>query len=167
MDFFIFQNFIVNKMTVPGPVPIPIPTIDKSNWNRVSFINLSQKEEENDIPPIIIENIQNKLLIKNIEKRMFEIEQCYSNPQVLTIEGYNLIKNTNEQHWKSRIYNLFCDAKLPHYWILDIWKNPLNKPNEIPNIVYIQCITFRAKMYIKSVLTDFFLYQNTNINIYD
>jgi hypothetical protein len=41
------------------------------------------------------------------------------------------------------------------------------KRNEIPNIVYIQCITFRAKMYIKSVLTDFFLYQNTNINIYD
>jgi len=83
----------------------------------------TREEEENSVPIKMIENIQNKLLIKKIKHRMFNIEQCYFNPQILTICGYDQIRSTPGQHWKSRIYTLFCDAYLPHYWILDIWKS--------------------------------------------
>jgi len=124
-------------------------------------------EEENNIPIDMIQNIQNSILIKNIERRLFNIEQCYFNPPTLTLQGYEQLRNTPGQHWKARIYTLFCDAYLPHYWILDIWKNPLDDPEECPNTVYIQCITFRAKMFIKNTLTHFFSFQNTSINVHD
>jgi len=122
---------------------------------------------EEVIPCERIETIQNQLLIKNIEKRLYTIEVCYYNPQVLTIIGYHLLPSSPGQHWKSKIYKLFSDVHLPHYWILDIWIHPSQSSNEIPNTVYVQCITFRAKMFVKSTLTHFFSIQNANINVYD
>lgn len=132
-------------------------------------INQTEREipEELSIPAEMIENIQNKLLIKSIQQRMFNIEQCYFNPQTLTIENYNQLRNTPGEHWKSRMYILFCDTYLPHYWILDIWKSPSQDPNEIPHTVYLQLISFRAKMFVKSTLTHFLSYQNASINVYD
>ena len=125
-------------------------------------------EDVNNIPSQHFQHIQNKLLITRIERRMFKIEQCYFNPQTLTIIGYNQLRNIPGQHWKSKIYTLFNDAYLPHYWVLDIWASPSHKPqNEIPVVVYIQLITFQAKMFVKSTLTEFFSYQNSNINIID
>ena len=124
-------------------------------------------EDENIIPVEMVENIQNKLLINSIQHRLFNIEQCYFNPQVLTIEGYKQLRCTPGQHWKSRMYTLFCDAYLPHYWILDIWKSRLDNTDEVPNTVFVQFITLQAKMFVKNTLTDFFSTQNTNINVYD
>jgi hypothetical protein len=124
-------------------------------------------EDENIIPVEMVENIQNKLLLNSIQHCLFNIEQCYFNPQVLTIEGYKQLRCTPGQHWKSRMYTLFCDAYLPHYWILDIWKSRLDNTDEVPNTVFVQFITFQAKMFVKNTLTDFFSTQNTNINVYD
>jgi hypothetical protein len=133
----------------------------------VEPVHETREEEENSITTKMIENIQNKLLIKKIKHRMFNIEQCYFNPQILTIWGYDQIRSTPGQHWKSRIYTLFCDAYLPHYWILDIWKSRVHNTDEIPNTVYVQMITFQAKMFVKKNLEHFFSYQNTGIHVYD
>jgi hypothetical protein len=103
----------------------------------------------------------------SLQQRMFNIEQCYFNPQVLSLEGFEQLRSIPGQHWKSRVYTLFCDAYLPHTWILDIWKDPSHTTNEIPNTVHIQFISFRTKMYVKSALTHFFAYQNTSLNVYD
>ncbi len=63
------------------------------------------EEEHEHIPAEMIENIQHKLLIRSIERRLFTIEQCYFNPQILTIEGYGRLRNLpGQQHWKSKIY---------------------------------------------------------------
>ena len=141
---------------------------NKNKENKVSDEEEKEEDDEDIIPPETFQHIQNKLLIKRIEQRMFNIEQCYFNPQTLTIQGYNQLRNIPGQHWKSRLYTLFNDAYLPHYWILDIWASPSHKTdNEIPVILYVQLITFQAKMFVKSVLTEFFAYQNSNINIID
>lgn len=138
---------------------------DKNNMSLRSKMEF--KENKDVIPSKMIENIQNKLLIKNIELRMFNIEQCYFNPHVLSIEGVNQLQSTYSQHWKSKIYTLFRDTFLPHSWILDIWKDPFHDTNESPNTVHIQFVSFRSKMYVKSILTHFFSYQNLSINVYD
>jgi hypothetical protein len=60
---------------------------------------------------------------------------------------------------------LFSDAYLPHHWILDIWKSRLADADER---VYVQLITFQAKMFVKSVLTQHFLDEyDANVNVYD
>ena len=143
------------------PVRSNVYSDAESNWT------LNKEEEEDNIPFKVIQNIQNKLLIKKIQQRIFNIEQCYFNPQILTIEGYRHLRSTPGQHWKSKVYTLFCDTYLPHYWILDIWKSPSHNPDEVPNTVYIQFITFRAKMFVKTTLDHFFSQQNSCINLYD
>ena len=132
-----------------------------------SKLESNLEEEYNNIPPKKSQQIQNQLLIKQVQHRLFNIEQCYFNPQILTIEGYNQLRNIPGQHWKARLYTLFSDVYLPYYWILDFWKSPSHVPDEIPNTVYVHCITFRAKMFIKTNLTHFFASQNTNIHVYD
>lgn len=124
------------------------------------------EEEHEHIPAEMIENIQHKLLIRSIERRLFTIEQCYFNPQILTIEGYDRLRNLpGQQHWKSKIFTLFSDAYLPHHWILDIWKSRLADADER---VYVQLITFQTKMFVKSVLTQHFLDEyDANVNVYD
>jgi hypothetical protein len=128
-----------------------------------------EEEEEDIIPAKMLQNIQNKLIIQNIKYRMYKVKQCYFNPETLEIVGYNLLRGTPGQHWKSRIYTLFCDAYLPHFWIIDIWKHSANNTNddEIPSVVYIQLISFRVKMFVQKSLTNFFKDQNKNINVYD
>jgi hypothetical protein len=128
----------------------------------------THQEEENEIPVEVFQNIQNKLLIQTIEQRMATIKQYYFNPQTLEIDNYNLLRSAPGQHWKSKIYTLFCDAYLPHYWIVDIYKNNSRTTNEeIPTVVYIQLMSFPVKMFVKKSLTNFFKDQNININVYD
>jgi hypothetical protein len=175
--FYVFQIKSVQQKTMS------IKVEDSRTDNNLIAINIDQernsrkqkkdkeKEEEeekdqNAIPPEAFQQIQNNLMIKRIEKRMYNIEQCYFNPQTLTIQGYNQLRNIPGQHWKSRIYTLFDDLNLPHYWILDIWESPSHK-SKIPFVVYIQLITFQTKMFVKSVLTEYFTNQNSNINIID
>ena len=79
---------------------------------------IKEDEEEEDaenIPPEHFQHIQNKMLIKRIEQRMFNIEQCYFNPQTLTNTGYNQLRSIPGQHWKCRLFTLFNDVNLPHY----------------------------------------------------
>ncbi len=130
-----------------------------------------QKQKQNPeefIGPDIAQNIQNKLILNKIEKQIFKIKQCYFNPQTLTIQGYNLLNHTPENHWKSRLYTLFSDACLPHYYIIDCWKDPSNNMmNDIPNVIHIQLITYLAKMFVKETLIHFLTYSNFNINVID
>ncbi len=156
---------------------------DSRNDNSLITINIDQErtsnkkykeekkeekeEDQNTIPPEAFQQIQNNLMIKRIEKRIYNIEQCYFNPQTLTVQGYNQLRCIPGQHWKSRIYTLFDDLNLPHYWILDIWESPSHNSTKIPDIVHIQLITFQTKMFVKSVITEYFTNQDSNINIID
>ena len=125
-------------------------------------------EDVNNIPSQHFQHIQNKLLITRIERRMFKIEQCYFNPQTLSIAGYHQLRSIPGQHWKCRLYTLFNDVNLPHYWVIDLWRSPSHQPNaKIPVIVYVQLITFQVKMFVNSILTEFFSNQNFPIDIMD
>ncbi len=127
-----------------------------------------QQEQQEFIEADIIQNIQNKLIINKIEQKLFKLKQCYFNPQTLTIQGYNLLNHTPQDHWKSRLYTLFSDACLPHYYIIDCWKNPSeNMTDDFPNVIHIQLITYLAKMFVKETLIHFLSYNNFNINVID
>ena len=127
-----------------------------------------EQDPEEFIGPDIAQNIQNKLILNKIEKKIFKIKQCYFNPQTLTIQGYNLLNHIAQNHWKSGLYTLFSDACLPHYYIIDCWKDPSdNMINDIPNVIHIQLITYLAKMFVKESLIRFLTYSNFNINVID
>jgi hypothetical protein len=124
--------------------------------------------EENIFVETLNEPNRTKLIIDQIEQRLYNIEKCYFNPNTLAIVGYNRLRHTPDQYWKSRVYTMFSDAFLPHAWILDIWKHSSHDEDdtyEIPTTVYINIITFSAKVFVKKTLTHF-LSQNPDINVY-
>jgi len=136
--------------------------------DRVQKFLRTVQEAENDIPSEMFQNIENKIIIQNIQHRANIIKQYCFNPQTLEIVNYNLLRGTPDEHWKNKIYTLFCDANLPNYWIVDIWKKPSDNINkEIPPVVYIQIISFCTKMFVKNTLTYFFKNHQMNIHVYD
>jgi len=125
------------------------------------------EHDVNNHPAEMDETIQNKLILQSIEQRLFNIERCYFNPQILVIEGYNQLRSTPFNFWKSRLYTLFCDTYLSHYWILDIWQNSSHDdPYKVPNTVFIKLVTYTVKIFVKKTLTQFFSSQNVDIKVY-
>jgi hypothetical protein len=141
---------------------------EKPNINNLLKL---ENEDIEELPSTLIKNIQNKLLIQNIYKRLYIIEQCFFNPQSITIENFDQLRHIPGEHWTSRIYTLFRDTHIPQFYILDIFTDEENTNHDeqsVPNTVYVQLISFRTKMFVMSKLTHFFALQpNSSINIYD
>jgi hypothetical protein len=164
-------------------------------WNNegVDLISLLKKENEDidELPLPVIQNIQNKILIQKLHKRLYTLEEHFYYPQTLTLEGCEQLNSIAGEHWTSRFYTLFREAQIPPFYILDVWKDDINIDNNIvndndndndtpthkdnntrfdivPHTVYIQLITYRAKMLAKSKLNLYFsTLPNCSININD
>jgi hypothetical protein len=138
------------------------------NTSDISYLMLHLENEDIDeLPSTIIQNIQNKILIQKIYKRIHLIEQCFFNPQTLTLENCEQLKHIPGEDWTSIIYTLFRDTEIPQYYILDIYKNEHDN-RSVPNPIYIQFLSFRTKMFVKSKLIQHFSLQPDNpIKIYD
>ena len=112
-----------------------------------------------------IKTIQNNFALKRLKRRLFQLEKIYFNKQTLIIEGCEHLRSVPGQHWRSKIYSLFHDAGLPRFYILDMFTDTIT--DTIPSKITIQLITYRVKLFVRSVLLDFFLSQKKNtINVY-
>ena len=112
-----------------------------------------------------INTIQNNFYVKRLQRRLLHLEKIYFNKQTIVIEGCEHLRSIPGQHWRSRIYSLFHDAGLPRFYILDMRTD--NITDTIPSKITIELITYRVKLFVKSVLLDFFLSQKKhNVNVY-
>ena len=101
--------------TEGGSSTISMKPVQENQSEETQIEGNKEDEDANNIPSQHVQHIQIKLLIKRIERHMFNIEQCYFNPQTLTNTGYNQLRSILGQHWKCRLFTLFNDVNLPHY----------------------------------------------------
>ncbi len=104
----------------------------------------------NKIPSI--ETIRNKFILKRLTNKIFRLKKLYFDEQSIIIEGCEHLRSIPGQHWRSKIHLLFHDAGLPRFYILDLFTDKITDPTTIT----IQLITYRAKLFVHSVLSDFF-----------
>jgi hypothetical protein len=111
-----------------------------------------------------INTIQNNFYIKRLKKRLLQLEKIHFDDQTIVIEGCEHLRSVPGQHWRSKIYSLFHDAGLPRFYILDMSTDDIT--DNIPQKITIQLITYRVKLFVRSVLLEFFLSQNMqNISV--
>jgi len=107
-----------------------------------------------------ISTIQNNLSVKKLKKRLLNLEKIHFNKQTIILEGCEHLRSIPGQHWRSRIYSLFFDAGLPRFYILSMYSH--NITDTVPSTIIIECISYRVKLFVRSVLLDFFISQNKN-----
>ena len=105
-----------------------------------------------------INTIQNNFYIKRLKRRLLQLEKIHFDDQTIVIEGCENLRSVPGQHWRSKIYSLFHDAGLPRFYILDMSTDDIT--DNIPQKITIQLITYRVKLFVRSVLLEFFLSQN-------
>jgi len=111
-----------------------------------------------------IKTIQNNFYIKRLKRRLLQLEKIHFDDQTIVIEGCEHLRSVPGQHWRSKIYSLFHDAGLPRFYILDMSTDDIT--DNIPQKITIQLITYRVKLFVRSVLLEFFLSQNMqNISV--
>ena len=111
-----------------------------------------------------INTIQNNFYIKRLKRRLLQLEKIHFDDQTIVIEGCEHLQSVPGQHWRSKIYSLFHDAGLPRFYILDMSTDDIT--DNIPQKITIQLITYRVKLFVRSVLLEFFLSQNMqNISV--
>jgi|688.fasta_scaffold22795_4 hypothetical protein len=111
-----------------------------------------------------INTIQNNFYIKRLKRRLLQLEKIHFDDQTIVIEGCEHLRSVPGQHWRSKIYSLFHDAGLPRFYILDMSTDDIT--DNIPQKITIQLITYRVKLFVRSVLLEFFLSQNMqNISV--
>ena len=92
------QMFSFFQITVCNKLPCQVKTKDSptdnlfnintcQEWNKVNGEKRIEEKQPEKEEGERFQNIKSKLMIKCIEQRMFNIEQCYFNPQTLTISG--------------------------------------------------------------------------------
>lgn len=139
---------------------------NKDKPNLAQLLKL-ENEDINKLPNALIQNIQNKILIQKLYKKIRTIEQLFFYPQTLTLENCESLQMIPGEHWTSKIYTLFYNAQIPQDYIYDIYENE-DDLSPIPHTIYIQFVSFRAKMHAKNVLTHYFSMQPHNsIKIYN
>jgi len=93
-----------------------------------------------------------------------QLEKIHFDDQTIVIEGCEHLRSVPGQHWRSKIYSLFHDAGLPRFYILEMSTDDIT--DNIPQKITIQLITYRVKLFVRSVLLEFFLSQNMqNISV--
>jgi hypothetical protein len=111
-----------------------------------------------------INTIQNNFYIKRLKRRLLQLEKIHFDDQTIVIEGCEHLRSVPGQHWRSKIYSLFHDAGLPRFYILEMSTDDIT--DNIPQKITIQLITYRVKLFVRSVLLEFFLSQNMqNISV--
>ncbi len=105
-----------------------------------------------------INTIQNNFYIKRLKRRLLQLEKIHFDDKTIVIEGCEHLRSVPGQHWRSKIYSLFHDAGLPHFYILEMSTDDIT--DNIPQKITIQLITYRVKLFVRSVLLEFFLSQN-------
>ena len=111
-----------------------------------------------------INTIQNNFYIKRLKRRLLQLEKIHFDDQTIVIEGCEHLRSVPGQHWRSKIYSLFHDAGLPRFYILEMSTDDIT--DNIPQKITIQLITYRFKLFVRSVLLEFFLSQNMqNISV--
>jgi hypothetical protein len=111
-----------------------------------------------------INTIQNNFYIKRLKRRLLQLKKIHFDDQTIVIEGCEHLRSVPGQHWRSKIYSLFHDAGLPRFYILEMSTDDIT--DNIPQKITIQLITYRVKLFVRSVLLEFFLSQNMqNISV--
>ena len=103
-----------------------------------------------------IETIRNKFILKRLTNKILRLKKIYFDEQSIIIKGCEHLRSVPGQHWRSKIHLLFHDAGLPRFYILDLFTD------KDPTTITIQLITYRAKLFVHSVLSDFFKTQKKN-----
>jgi hypothetical protein len=127
----------------------------------LSFQNITKMMMEstdiNSIAPSFtlpsISDIKKKFELKRLQRRVHNLEKIYFDNQYIEIIGCEHLRNVPGQHWKSRIYSLFHDAGLPSFFILDMFT--YNLTDTVPSRVTVQLITYRVKLFVKSILIEY------------
>ena len=78
------------------------------------------------------------------------LEKLISQPQIISLSGIQNLKIELTQHWKNKVYNLFYEARIPLFWILDILPDE-DDPVD-PNIIYVYFINYQVKNKVQNTL---------------
>jgi hypothetical protein len=110
-----------------------------------------------------LDTINRKLL--ELENQINHLQEILLNPPYLTITGIKHLSMESGHDWKDKIYNLFYNARIPMFWILDI--NEVDLETNHPNTVTVTFINLIVKEHVTTILTAYLQhdYQN-NIYIY-
>jgi hypothetical protein len=103
-----------------------------------------------------IETNRNNFILKRLTNKILGLKKIYFDEQSIIIKGCEHLRSVPGQHWRSKIHLLFHDAGLPRFYILDLFAD------KDPTTITIQLITYRAKLFVHSVLSDFFKTQKKN-----
>lgn len=110
-----------------------------------------------------LNTIKQQLL--ELENQLNRLQDIILNPPCLTITGIEHLPLESGQDWKDKIHDLFYNARIPMFWILDT--HEINLGTDNINTVKVTFINFIVKEHVASTLLSYLEhhYQN-NIYIY-
>ena len=106
-----------------------------------------------------LENLREKVLITKLNQKIRKIEETLFDPYVICITGYEYLQSVPGEHWTNRIKNLWKDAGLPSYYILDMYCEVDKKPSNTL-IIFVELISSPVKIFVKNRLNHFIQCQN-------
>jgi hypothetical protein len=107
--------------------------------------------------------VRNKFQLQRLRRRLRALEGVMFDPQCITLEGCDNLRGIPGQDWKSRIYGLFTDTRLPHVYILNMHTDDI--ANIIPNKITIEIVSYCAKCFVYRTLHNFLIQQKKNFKI--
>jgi len=100
-------------------------------------------------------------IIKQIEEMKKQIEDLTNilyQPQIITIHGTNNLPAQPDHDWREKIFDLFYNARLPMFWIIDLEI----EHQETDPVIHIAFINFAIKEHVLKILTQYLTTEYSN-----
>ena len=102
-----------------------------------------------------IEKFHHYMQISILKQRILDIENLILVPNIIHIYGYEHLQHMPGEHWTNCIKNLWKDAGLPSYYVLDLYcDEPFSKR------ICIHLVSYTVKLYVAKRLRHVVQSQN-------
>ena len=102
-----------------------------------------------------MDKLQHQMQISRLKRRINEIEKIHQNPNIIHIYGYDYLQSIPGEHWTNRIKNLWKDAGLLSYYVLEMYCD------ETPSKrISIELVSYPVKLFVTKRLKHFVHCQN-------
>lgn len=95
-----------------------------------------------------MENLEQKIIMTKLRRKISKIENYLSDPCIITIEGYEYLQSVPGEHWTNRVKNLWKEASLPSFYILDMYCENTSK-------IFVELVSLPIKLFVLARLNHF------------